>query len=149
MTNWVLILASLISLVIVFAIIVEIRFLFPLIPFLIIFATFAIQKVTEFKWNPFSKSEQKKKIFLLIVLSFVVLSSTVFTLYRWDRPDVIKENEEIEFAKYLRNNLKGKIFDDSRATNYFYYVTIVDMVSLKRSTSTPLRKISYHILFMI
>ncbi len=131
LANWILILASLISLVIVFAIIVEIRFLFPLIPFLIIFATFAIKRITEFKWNPFSKSEQKKKIFLLLVLAFVISSSAVFTLYRWDKTDMIRENEEIEFAKYLKNNLKGKIFDDSRVTDYFSYVRIVDNTAFK------------------
>ena len=122
---WILILISSASMLVVFAIIPTGRYLYPIMPFLIIFSTLPIMKITEFSRNPFSKSEKKKKIFIIIIIGIIIISSAIWMSLRYEFPDSELYQERIEFNKFLRDNLKGKIYDDSSATIFFYWVEVV------------------------
>ena len=67
-------------LVIPFAIIDEERYLFPLLPFLIILATIPIQRVVNYGLSTFSLNDRQKSIFLVIVVGVVLLLSIIFTV---------------------------------------------------------------------
>ena len=60
-----------------------------------------------------------------MLIGIIIISSFIWITLRYELPDQKFENEKIEFSKYLRNNLQGKIYDDSIATNFFYWVELV------------------------
>ena len=78
--NWIMILTLIGVLVIPFAIIDEKRYLFPLLPFLIILATIPIQRVVNYGLSTFSLNDRQKSIFLVIVVGVVLLLSIIFTV---------------------------------------------------------------------
>ena len=129
-SNWILILVTLSVMVIPFSTISERRFLFPLLPFLIIFATIPIQRVTEYGLSTFSFSEKKKNYFLLIVISIVIMLSSMFTCgvgeYGYGKPDTTLEQEKIQFAKFLVNNFDGRVLSGTISTEYVKYVQITE-----------------------
>jgi len=108
-------------LIIPLAVIPERRFLFALLPFLIIFSVLTIQRVTEYGLSTFSFSQKSKNIFLVIVLGFLLLLSGLFML-RYDVKDPMLEYEKIEFANFLANDLEGLMLDppSKRTFNYGY-----------------------------
>ena len=123
--NWIFILASLGLMVVTFSIVPERRYLFFLFPFLIIFATIPIQRVVEYGLSTFSFSNNQKNGFLIIVISLVFALSLLFVIYQYGKPDLVFENEKIEFAKFIVANLDGKILDDSGpALEYVSYVVV-------------------------
>ena len=129
-SNWVLILVTLTILIIPFSTIPEKRFLFPLLPFLIIFATIPIQRVTEYGLSTFSFSEKKKNYFLLIVISLVIILGSLYTCgvgkYGYGKPDATLEQEKIQFAKFIVNNFDGRILSGTISTEYVKYVQITE-----------------------
>jgi len=106
LANWLFIILSLGSLILVFSLIPDQRHLYFIFPFLIIFCTIPIQRVTEYGLNTFSFSQKQKSIFLVIVVSIVLVLSVWFTL-RYDVSDPLLENEKYEFANYVLKNLDG------------------------------------------
>ena len=114
--NWIMILSIIGVLVIPFAIIDERRFLFPLLPFLIVLSTIPIQRVTNYGLSTFSFSERQKSVFLVIVVGVVLLLSTIFTMgvgeFGYGQPNSVMEYEKIEFTEYLVENYDGKILRD-------------------------------------
>ena len=106
LANWLFIILSLGSLILVFSLIPDQRHLYFIFPFLIIFCTIPIQRVTEYGLNTFSFSQKQKSIFLVIVVSIVLVLSVWFTL-RYDVSDSLLENEKYEFANYVLKNLDG------------------------------------------
>jgi hypothetical protein len=125
--NWIFILASLGLMVVTFSIVPERRYLFFLFPFLIIFATIPIQRVVEYGLSTFPFSRNQKHVFLVMVISLVFVLSLLFAVYQYGKPDLVFENEKIEFAKFIVTNLNGKILDDSGpALEYVSYVLVND-----------------------
>ena len=106
LANWLFIILSLGSLILVFSLIPDQRHLYFIFPFLIIFCTIPIQRVTEYGLSTFSFSQKQKSIFLVIVVSIVLVLSIWFTL-RYDVSDPLLENEKYEFANYVLKNLDG------------------------------------------
>ena len=106
LANWLFIILSLGSLILVFSLIPDQRHLYFIFPFLIIFCTIPIQRVTEYGLSTFSFSQKQKSIFLVIVVSIVLVLSVWFTL-RYDVSDPLLENEKYEFANYVLKNLDG------------------------------------------
>ena len=106
LANWLFIILSLGSLIPVFSLIPDQRHLYFIFPFLIIFCTIPIQRVTEYGLSTFSFSQKQKSIFLVIVVSIVLVLSVWFTL-RYDVSDPLLENEKYEFANYVLKNLDG------------------------------------------
>jgi 4-amino-4-deoxy-L-arabinose transferase-like glycosyltransferase len=126
--NWIMILTLIGVLVIPFAIIDERRFLFPLLPFLIVLSTIPIQRVTNYGLSTFSFSERQKSVFLVIVVGVVLLLSTTFTLkvgeFGYGLPNSVLEHEKIEFTKYLVENFDGRILHDEDVVDYLVYVSL-------------------------
>ena len=87
-------------LLIPFAVINERRFLYPLYPFLIIFATLEIKEIIETFNLKFIKNYSKH--FLVFIMSLVVLSSVLVIHgvdeYGYGKPDIIKVNEIQEYC---------------------------------------------------
>ena len=128
--NWIVMLTMIGVLLIPFAVINERRFLYPLYPFLIIFAVLPIQRLIEYGFSTFSFSKNQKRISLLIILSLVVILSTLFTVgigkYGYGPIDLEKENEKIEYAKFLVNELDGRMFAEEGTADYTRNISITE-----------------------
>lgn len=126
--NWIVILVTIGILIIPFSTINDRRFLFPLLPFLIIFSIIPIQRVVEYGLSTFSFFQKKKNIFLTIIICCIIILSGLFTIgagkYGYGSPDSIKEHEKIEYARFLVNNLDGRILSGS--TEYLKYIQSAD-----------------------
>lgn len=85
--NWIFILTCIGLLAFLLYPVPEPRFLFFLLPFLIIFAVIPIQRVVEYGLNTFSFTEKKKKTILLGIIIGVIILSGLFNL-RFEKLDV-------------------------------------------------------------
>lgn len=120
--NWVVILVTTIVFIIPFSVVAEKRYIYHLFPFLIIFATITIQKVTDYGIGGFSFSHKQKNLFLIIVIGLVIIISGL-SVIKYGKPDLVLEDEKIEFATYVLENLNGKMLNDPSPTfEYFNYV---------------------------
>ena len=139
--NWILILTILATFVIPFSIVIEPRFLFVLLPFLVIFATIPIQRITEYRLGTFSFNQHQKNIFLIIVILLVVILSGIFThgydKYGYGKPDTIKEHEKMEYAKFLVDNLDGRMLDAGYVTEYVKTVKYTETAELFKNYKSP------------
>jgi len=125
--NWIFILLSISSMLLVIAIIPEKRFLYFLLPFLIIFSVIPIQRVVEYGLSTFSFTKRQKNIFLIIVIFIVLILSSYFTVFQYGKPDLVFENEKNDFAKFAINNLHGKVLREfGPATDYVIYQIITN-----------------------
>ena len=125
--NWIFILLSIASMLVIIAIIPEKRYLFFLLPFLIIFSVIPIQRVVEYGLSTFSFTKKQKNIFLTIVIFIVVILSAYFTIFQYEKPDFVFENEIKDFAKFVVDNLHGTILREfGPATDYVSYQIITD-----------------------
>ena len=139
--NWIFTLTILATLLIPFSLITDQRFLFVLLPFLIIFAVLPIQRLIEYGLSTFSFSKKQKTISLLIILSIVVILSALFTTgvskYGYGLIDSEKENEKIEYAKFLVNNLDGRMLDGGYVTEYVKTIKYTETAELFENYKSP------------
>jgi len=125
--NWLFILLSIASMLIVIAVVPERRFLFFLLPFLIIFSVIPIQRVVEYGLSTFSFTKKQKNIFLIIVIFIVVVLSGYFTIFQYGEPDMVFENEKKDFAKFAVSNLHGEVLREfGPASDYIVYEIITN-----------------------
>ena len=125
--NWVFILLSIASMLIVIAVIPEKRFLYFLLPFLIIFSVIPIQRVVEYGLSAFSFTKRQKNIFLIIIIFVILILSSYFAVFLYGKPDLVFENEKKDFAKFAINNLHGKVLREfGPATDYVAYQIITN-----------------------
>ena len=117
--NWIFIIITLAIMTLVISLNPERRFLLYLYPFLIIFATIFIQRFTEYGLSALSFNPKQKNLFLIIFVCSVVIVSGLFTL-RYDSPDLILENEKIQFTKYMEENFQGGMLFDSGDTQVYF-----------------------------
>ena len=123
--NWIFIISSILLMCVIISIVPEKRFLFFLMPFLVIFSVIPIQRVTEYGLNTFSFSRKQKDIFLIIVLIIVIILSGLFTL-RYEKPDHTLENEKFDFSTFALQNLDGNALRDyGGSTDYTTDVVLV------------------------
>ena len=123
--NWLFILFSIGSMVITFSLIPDKRYIYFILPFLMIFATIPIQRVVEYGLSTFSFTDFQKNIFLIIVIIIVIILSSIFTL-RYELPDEQLESEKIEFSKYAIKNLKGNIQRDYGHSLDYLHLQLID-----------------------
>ena len=127
--NWIMILVLIGVLAIPFTIIDERRFLFPLLPFVIILSTIPIQRVANYGLSTFSFNERQKSVFLVIVVGAVLLLSITFTMkvgeFGYGLPNSVLEHEKIGFTKHLVENFDGKILRDEVVIDYLAYVSLI------------------------
>ena len=145
--NWIMILTLIGVLVIPFTIIDERRFLFPLLPFLIVLSTIPIQRVTNYGLSTFSFSERQKSVFLVIVVGVVLLLSTIFTMgvgeFGYGLPNSALEQEKLEFTEYLVENYDGKILRDETVIDYLAYASLTSGDNDFKSFKSPRGKNPY------
>jgi len=112
--NWILILTTISLMVITFSIIPERRFLYYLLPFLIIFATIPIQRLIEYGLSTFSFTKKQKHYSLILILGVIIVLSSLFMM-RYDVMDKFEEQEQIKLAQLLKNKISGNILDAGNA----------------------------------
>ena len=112
--NWILILTTISLMVITFSIIPERRFLYYLLPFLIIFATIPIQRLIEYGLSTFSFTKKQKHYSLILILGVIITLSSLFMM-RYDVMDKFEEQEQIKLAQLLKNKISGNILDAGNA----------------------------------
>ena len=112
--NWILILTTISLMIISFSVIPERRFLFYLLPFLIIFATIPIQRLIEYGLSTFSFTQKQKHYSLILILGVIIVLSSLFMM-RYDVMDKFEEQEQIELAQLLKNKISGNILDAGNA----------------------------------
>jgi hypothetical protein len=123
--NWIFILGNIAVLIVVIATVPERRFLLLLYPFLIIFSVIPIQRLVEYGFSTFSFTQKQKNISLFSILVLVLVLSIGFTVNQYDRPNVIFENEKLEVAHFMTENLDGVILDgNGPAFEYVSYVLV-------------------------
>lgn len=123
--NWLVILVTIISLVTAYAVINEKRFLFPIIPFLILFAVLPIQRLIENGFSTFAFSEHQKNLALIILLMIILLSSFWF-IQRYDIFDQVEAKEKLDFAEHALTNFEGKMLDAGGTTSGIRYLKLQD-----------------------
>ena len=109
--NWIFIISSILLMSVIISVVPDKRFLFFLMPFLVIFSVIPIQRVTEYGLNTFSFSRKQKDVFLIIVLIIIIILSGLFTL-RYEKPDYMLENEKFDFSQYALENINGNTLRD-------------------------------------
>jgi hypothetical protein len=123
--NWIFIISSILLMSVIISVVPEKRFLFFLMPFLVIFSVIPIQRVTEYGLNTFSFSRKQKDVFLIIVLIIVIILSGLFTL-RYEKPDPILENEKFDFSNFALQNLNANTLRDfGGGTDYITDIVLI------------------------
>jgi hypothetical protein len=123
--NWIFILGNITVLIVVLATIPERRFLLLLYPFLIIFSVIPIQRLVEYGFSTFSFTQRQKNISLFSILVIVLALSVIFTVNQYDRPNVIFENEKLQVAHFMTENLNGVVLDgNGPAFEYVSYALV-------------------------
>jgi hypothetical protein len=78
---------------------------------------------------------------LIIVILLVVILSGIFThgygKYGYGQLDTIKEHEKIDHAKFLVNNLDGRMLDGGNAAEYVKTVQYTDTAELFKNYKSP------------
>jgi hypothetical protein len=121
--NWILILTTISLMIITFSVIPERRFLYYLLPFLIIFATIPIQRLIEYGLSTFSFTKKQKHYSLILILCVIIVLSSLFMM-RYDVMDKFEEQEQLELAQLLKNKISGNILDAGNALRGISYVEL-------------------------
>ena len=121
--NWILILTTISLMIITFSVIPERRFLYYLLPFLIIFATIPIQRLIEYGLSTFSFTKKQKHYSLILILGVIIVLSSLFMM-RYDVMDKFEEQEQIELAQLLKNKISGNILDAGNSLRGISYVEL-------------------------
>ena len=124
-SNWILILITLASFVIFFAVLAEKRLIYSMFPFLILLAVIPLQRLVEYGLSTFSYNERQKKLFLVGVMVAVLISSSLYTL-RYDIPDPMLNDEKILFAETMNSIFEGRILDTGDTLQGLYYVHVTN-----------------------
>ena len=145
--NWIMIITIISIIMIPFAIMEERRWLFPILPFLIILSTIPIQRVVHYGLNTFSFSDRQKSVFLVISVSIILVLSSTFTMgigeFGYGSPNSTLEHEKIKFTEHLVENFDGKILRDQTVDDYLAYVNLVSNDNNFKSFKSPQGKDPY------
>ena len=121
--NWVLILTTLILMVVTFSVVPEKRFLYNLMPFLILFSIIPVQRIIENGFDSFSLSRRQKNMCIIIVISLVILSSIIF-MQRYDSTDKLEIDEKTKFADHMLKNFDGNMVDAGQTASGIRYLKL-------------------------
>lgn len=143
--NWILIITTLSLMVITFSVIPERRFLFYILPFLIIFATIPIQRLIEYGLSTFSFSKKQKHYSLFIILGLIIVLSSLFMM-RYDVTEKSEEEEQIKLAKLLQVEISGNILDAGNTLRGLDFIKLSDydpkLNSVEQNNLNPLKLIN-------
>ena len=132
---WILLLVNLGSLILVFSIWGDMRFMYHVFPFIIIISTIVIQRVVKYGLSTFQFSEKQKNFFLVGVISIVIISASIFTL-RMNESDELLDQERIEFSKLLTQKFNGKISAGGDVLRLLTYTQLQDSPHLFKEFKT-------------
>jgi 4-amino-4-deoxy-L-arabinose transferase-like glycosyltransferase len=132
---WVLLLISLGSMVSAFSFSTDMRFIYHVLPFLMILSTIAIQRIVKHGLSTFSFSEKQKNFFLVGVIGVIIILSGTFTL-GIDAPDKLLNQERIEFSKILTQKSSGKIIDVGDTLRLLTYTQLQNSPNLFKEFKT-------------
>ena len=126
--NWIFLSISILFMILIIAVVPERRFLFHILPFLMIFSVIPVQRVIEYGLSTFSFSRKQKDIFLVSVIIILIILSGFFTL-RYEKLDTILENEKLAFSNFALNNLDGTVLRDfGGGLDYITYLKITNPI---------------------
>ena len=123
--NWIFILGNIFLLFLILSNVPERRYLILIIPSLIIISTIPIQRLIEYGLSTFSFSNKEKTISLLIIISIILILSIMFTIFQYEKPNYLLENEKMEIAQYIVTNLNGTVLDNNGFS--FEYIPLVQV----------------------
>ena len=132
---WVLLLIGLGSMVSTFSFSTDMRFIYHVLPFLMILSTIAIQRIVKHGLSTFSFSEKQKNFFLVGVIGVIIILSGTFTL-GIDAPDKLLNQERIEFSKILTQKSSGKIIDVGDTLRLLTYTQLQNSPNLFKEFKT-------------
>ena len=132
---WILLLVNLGSLIMVFSIWGDMRFMYHVFPFIIIISTIVIQRVVKHGLSTFQFSEKQKNFFLVVVISIVIISASMLTL-RMNESDELLDQERIEFSKLLTQKFNGKISAGGDVLRLLTYTQLQDSPHLFKEFKT-------------
>jgi len=132
---WILLLVNLGSLIMVFSIWGDMRFMYHVFPFIIIISTIVIQRVVKHGLSTFQFSEKQKNFFLVGVISIVIISASMLTL-RMNESDELLDQERIEFSKLLTQKFNGKISAGGDVLRLLTYTQLQDSPHLFKEFKT-------------
>ncbi len=132
---WILLLVNLGSLILVFSIWGDMRFMYHVFPFIIIISTIVIQRVVKHGLSTFQFSEKQKNFFLVGVISIVIISASMLTL-RMNESDELLDQERIEFSKLLTQKFNGKISAGGDVLRLLTYTQLQDSPHLFKEFKT-------------
>lgn len=112
LSNWIILVLTLAPMLVQYFTWPSARPLYHIYPFLMIFSVLAVQTIIENNFKPFTAKQ--KKILIILLLCFVVISSVLVThgvdRFGYGKQDPIEINEIRDYSKFLINNLDGKLF---------------------------------------
>ena len=132
---WILLLVNLGSLIMVFSIWGDMRFMYHVFPFIIIISTIVIQRVVKHGLSTFQFSEKQKNFFLVGIISIVIISASILTL-RMNESDELLDQERIEFSKLLTQKFNGKISAGGDVLRLLTYTQLQDSPHLFKEFKT-------------
>ena len=132
---WILLLVNLGSLIMVFSIWGDMRFMYHVFPFIIIISTIVIQRVVKHGLSTFQFSEKQKNFFLVGIISIVIISASILTL-RMNESDELLDQERIEFSKLLTQKFDGKISAGGDVLRLLTYTQLQDSPHLFKEFKT-------------
>jgi len=121
--NGILILITLVSMVVSFSVVQDKRFLYNLIPFIILFSIIPVQRIVENGFNVISISK-KQKDYLLIILVILILILSLFFMQRYDSRDEVEFEEKTKFAQHMLDNFEGVMVDAGQTTSGVRYLKL-------------------------
>ena len=121
--NWILIIVTLVPIITTYAVVPDIRFLLPLIPFLILFATIPIQRFNENGLGGLNFSMRQKNIIIIVIILVVLVLSFAY-MQKYDVTNKIEYQEKNEFAIYAVDNFKGRMLDAGGTTQGIRYLKL-------------------------
>ena len=122
---WILLLITLSSFILYFAVVPEKRLIYHIFPFIIILCVIPLQRVVKYGLTTFWFSKKQKNYFLVGIMAVIIILSFTYTT-RYDTVDPILDYERIEYGRYLNNNLDGKILDAGYTLQGLKYVKLDD-----------------------
>ena len=123
--NWILLIVTVVPVTTTYAVLPDIRFLLPLIPFLILFAVIPIQRIIENGLTGLAFSTKQKRIVLISIIAVILVLSFAY-MQRYDVMNDIELEEKNDFAQFALDNFEGRILDAGGTTGGIRYLKLND-----------------------
>ena len=118
----IVLIVSIIISIIPFSVIPDKRLILFLFPFLMILSVFTLK----YSFQKFNFLNNNSKFFFILIFCILIITSSIM-VSRYEQSTSILENEQIDFTKYLTQNLNGKLlFEPYNTQKYFNHPMIFE-----------------------